>query len=252
MSIAINISSVKYGKRTVLSNVEAELSDGSVTAVIGRNGSGKSTLVSAILSLVKYDGKITVDGADMQPLDERERALRISGITQMLRAPHITVGELVNFGRNPHSSLRGLSDKDALAIDSAICRASLTMLRNAYLDEISGGELKRAYFAMLLAQDTKNIVLDEATAFMDVDYENTLLTHLRKLSKEEGKTVIAVVHNLDLAVRYADNILLLEDGRIKFFGSTEQTLSERIIEESFNLRRVEVGGTSLFTTRFSN
>ena len=249
MSIDINISSICYGKKRAIAGVRASLPDGSFTALIGRNGSGKSTLVGALLSLVNYEGEISYDARSSRTMNARERACAVSGILQRLKTPHITVEELVCFGRNPYCSLRRPTPNDLTVVEHAIASADVVGLRGAYLDEISGGELKRAYFAMLLAQDTKNIILDEATAFMDSDYENAFLRLVKSLASEHGKTVIAVVHSLELAVKYADNILVLDKGRQTFFGDVSSALDNSVIENSFGLVRIDTHGRSFFCAK---
>ena len=244
VSIDVNIKSIGYGKRTVLSDISVSFPDGSFTAVIGRNGSGKSTLARALLSLIPYDGQIRLDGIPAADMTAAERARLISGILQSPRAPHITVLELASYGRSPYGPRARCAEEDAI-VEKSLRRASIFELRGAYLDEISGGELKRAYFAMMLSQSVNNMILDEATASMDADYENEFLRLCRELSRE-GRTVVALMHNLEYAVRYADNILLLDGGGVKFFGSTEALLKTSLIEEVFSLQRATVGDRVFF------
>lgn len=248
MSIDVNIKSIGYGKKTVLSDINISLPDGTLTAVIGRNGSGKSTLASALLSLISYDGEVRLDGGVAADMTARERARHASGIVQRPKVPHITVEELVAFGRSPYSrQSRDGAVLDSEIIEKALRRTSLFELRHAYLDRISGGEVKRAYFAMMLSQSVKNMILDEATASMDADYENEFLRLCRELAKTDGKTVVMVMHNLEYAVRYADYILLLDGGGVKFFGSTDELLRTNLIEQVFCLERTTVGERVFFS-----
>lgn len=249
MSISADIAKISYGKKTVLKDVKFELPRGSLTAVIGRNGSGKSTLLSALLSLLPCEGKIAFDNRLLSDMSHRERALTVTGILQSLCAPHITVYELAALGRAPHiRALYGMTDTDKAAIKNALLGASVDFLQNAYLDEISGGELKRAYFAMALSSGAENILFDEATASMDSDYENSFLSLARTLA-DGGKTVMSVMHNLEAAVRYADRIILLDDGRVSFFGKTEELLKTRLIEETFNVERATANGMVFFYSK---
>lgn len=249
MSISVSLKSVSYGKRIALKDVKFELPGGSFTAVLGRNGSGKSTLVGALLSLLRYDGVIAFDGRPASLMSYKERGKNVSGVLQTPRAPHITVYELVLFGRSTRvGGFKRYAEEDKLEVERALEAASLLSLREAYLDEISGGELKRAYFAMALAGGAKNLVLDEATASMDSDYESAFLSLERALA-DDGKTIVAVMHNLEAAVRYADRILLLDGGGQLFFGTTEQILKTELIEKTFNVYRETVNGRVFFASK---
>ncbi len=247
MSIKIDIKSAGWGRARVLGGIRAHLPDGSLIAVIGRNGSGKSTLVGALLALADYEGDISYGGVSLSGMTSRERARTVSGILQRPTSPHITVEELVALGRSPYKKDGGSdSVREQRMVDEAITRASLDSLRTSYLDKISGGELKRAYFAMLLAQNTQNVLLDEATSSMDADYENEFLKLAHSLAHEAGRCVVSVMHNLEYAVKYADYILLLEGGEAKFFGKRDELLQTDIIESSFNLKRCEADGRVFF------
>ena len=246
MSIDIDIKSVGYGAHRVLSDIRANMPDAAFTAIVGRNGSGKSTLVGALLSLVSYDGDIRYGDRQLSKMSACERARTVSGILQRQSAPHITVEELAALGRSPYKRGGFDSSHDGEIVDEAIARTSLGSLRSSYLDEISGGELKRAYFAMLLAQNTQNVILDEATASMDADFENEFLKLASSLAHEGGRCVAAVMHNLDHAVKYADYILLLDGGRAKFFGTRDELLKTDVVEKTFNVKRCEFGGRVFF------
>ena len=170
-----------------------------------------------------------------------------SAVLQSLNAPHVTVGELVSFGRAPYRALgRSLSSSDLEKIDRALQTADLVSLQNCYADCISGGELRRAYLGAVIAQDTDTVILDEATAFMDADYQHRFLQTVCSLEKEEKKTVISVMHDLGAAVRYADNILLLDRGRQLFFGSVAELLATDLIERTFGVRRFTTDGRIFF------
>ena len=247
MSISVKIEDAYYKNKSVLSDVHFNCENGKITAIIGRNGSGKSTLVSAIAQQVKYEGEIFASDILMSSLKEKERARLLSVIFQKIKAPHITVKDLVSLGRSPYLSLMGrMSKNDLDIIEKAILDSDLRVIEDKYLDEISGGELKRAYFGMMLAQSTENIVLDEATAFMDRDYEKRLLDLIKKTVKKLNKCCVLVMHNLENAIKYADNILLLENGKQVFFGTTERILNTDLIEKSFSLKRITTNEITVF------
>lgn len=224
-SLSIEITRAAYPgnkKHTVLHDVQVIIPTHSFTAVIGRNGCGKSTLISCIAGLLSYEGTISLGGHPLEHLSLRERAAKIAVMQQSLRTPHISVETLVSFGRQPYLSLSGvLGAADHAAVETAMQMACLFDIRNQYLDRLSGGELRRAYLGMALAQDTPLLLLDEATANMDIDYEASFLSLLKTLPKEQNRTVISVMHNLSAAVRYADHILVVDGGSVCFFGTPD-------------------------------
>ena len=245
MAIDIDIKRAFYGRREILKNISFAPTDSSFTAVIGRNGSGKSTLISTISGLAQYEGRVTIEGEDIKLCDRKKLATRISLVPQELRRPHITVEELVSYGRRPFLKLgEGPRDIDRELISKAMSDADLYDIGDKYLDMISGGELRRAYFGMMLAQDTGVVLLDEATAFMDADFERRFIGMQRELAMT--KTVITVMHNLSLALSSADNILLLDNGEQIFFGSPEELLSTDLVEKTFSVKRYSSDGKIFF------
>lgn len=235
--LKIDIKKAAYRNRVVLKNVRFTAEPGSFTAVIGRNGCGKSTLISCIAGLMPFDGIITADGVDPAALTGRERALKMSVMLQMMRAPHVPVEDFVAFGRTPYHAMGdgGLTAEDREKIGYAIREAELEDMRLLYADRISGGEQRRAYFGMMLAQDAPVMLLDESTAFMDADHESRLLGKIAALKGK--KTVVAVMHSLENALRYADQIILLDEGSLRFAGTADEILATELIEEIFHVRR---------------
>ncbi|MGM9625049.1 MAG: ABC transporter ATP-binding protein [Eubacteriales bacterium] len=247
----IGIREVRYpGTKTpVLRNMDISVPEKTFTAVIGRNGSGKSTLISCIGGLLSYDGTVTLDGQALEKMSVGARAGKIAVMQQSLRAPHITVEKLLSFGRQPYLGLSGmLGDADRRAVEEAIRLASLDTIRHRYLDGISGGELRRAYLGMALAQDTPLLLLDEATANMDVDYEASFLSLLRSLPRTHGKTVMAVMHNLTAAVRFADAVIVIDGGCVRFHGTPEDLCAGGLMEEIFHTVPVKAGTRTFFDT----
>lgn len=242
MELNVNIARAGYRRRTVLENVNFTLEDGTFTAVIGRNGSGKSTLVSCIAGLIPFDGKITAGGTDLSSLSGRERAMRISVMLQQPRAPHVTVEELVSFGRAPYHPIgRGkITGADRAAVECALAETGLESMRKRYADTLSGGEHRRACFAAMLAQDTPVMLLDESTAFLDAENEARYLSKIAALKGK--KTVLAVMHDLSDAVRYADRILLIDRASLCFSGTPAEFLATALPEEIFRLTRYEAVG----------
>ena len=211
-----------YGKKQVLFDLSFELERGKFTAILGRNGSGKSSLLSCIASQKRYSGKILLGEPEISEIPPRERAKMLSYLPQNLPLTQFSVRETVAFGREPYISFK-LTDADNEIIEKSIERCGISHLRNKKLTEISGGERQMAYLAMALAQNADVIMLDEPTTYMDAPNAREFLSTL-KSAQSEGKTVVAVMHDLSAAVKYADNIILIDEGRIIFAGRREECI----------------------------
>ena len=226
--------SVVYGKKQVLFDISASIERGKFTAIIGRNGSGKSTLLSALTSQTAYSGKILLDGRDISSIDRRERAKMISFLPQNLPVTQFTVGETVAFGREPHISFK-LTEADLGIVEKSLEKCGISHLRDKKLTEISGGERQMAYLSMMLAQDADLMLLDEPTTYMDAPNARDFLKILSE-ERDRGKSVAAVMHDLTSAAKYADDILLIDGGKVVFKGTKEKCLEEKAIE---NVMEVE-------------
>ena len=226
--------SVFYGKKHVLFDISASIERGKFTAIIGRNGSGKSTLLSALTSQTAYSGKILLDGRDISSIDRRERAKMISFLPQNLPVTQFTVGETVAFGREPHISFK-LTEADLGIVEKSLEKCGISHLRDKKLTEISGGERQMAYLSMMLAQDADLMLLDEPTTYMDAPNARDFLKILSE-ERDRGKSVAAVMHDLTSAAKYADDILLIDGGKVVFKGTKEKCLEEKAIE---NVMEVE-------------
>ncbi len=229
---------VSYGKQSVLTNVHFSLTPHTITALIGRNGCGKSTLVSCINGQTPYRGQILFLGQPLSRMSLRERARKISILPQFLTSIPITVEELVTMGRNPYLDIgKRLADSDKTSIANAIEQMGISALQNKMLNRISGGERQKAYLAMILAQDTDVIVLDEPTTYMDMSYEAEFIERLQWLKSSLHKTILIVMHDLTSAIAAADNIALLDGGTISFFGTSKDCVQSGIIEQVFQVKR---------------
>ena len=239
---------VRRASRTVLMDVTLSLPRGTLTALIGRNGCGKSTLLSTITGESTYTGSILLDSHELSALPQRERAQKATLLPQSLTSPHMTVRELVNLGRLPHLSLTSrFSSADRQAVEQAIGDVGMESFCDKYLDEISGGERQKAYLAMILAQETPLLLLDEPTTYMDLAFSHRFMEKLDRIKEEREKTLLVAMHDLELAVRYADLLAVLDEGRLRFFGSVSECLERGIIEEIFGVRRITAEGHTLFT-----
>ena len=237
--LEINGLSAGYRGKEVLKNVSFSVQPHKMTVVLGRNGCGKSTLISCInQQIADYTGEIRFQDRDLKAMAPAERARAVTILPQALPAPPITVEELVRFGRNPYLSWgRRLSRLDEELISLAMEQAEVTTFRQSLVSRLSGGERQKAYVAMILAQNTRLIVLDEPTTYMDVEYQGKLMELVLRLKKEQKKTLLVVMHDLSLALRYADNAVVLDGGELRFSGTAEACLASGILEEVFHVKK---------------
>lgn len=230
--------SVTCGKQNILRDVSFSAEKGKFTALIGKNGSGKSTIVSCINRIMPYRGRIIIDEKDISSMSMRERACTVAVMPQILASPHITVEELVSFGRNPYIGIgERFSEKDAIMVEKAMRDVKIYDLKRKHVNCLSGGERQKVFFAMILAQDTPVIVLDEPTAYMDMEYEGIFLEMLCSIKKERNRTLLVIMHDLTDAVRYADNIVMLDNGKTVFAGDTHECIENGMIEKVFGIKK---------------
>ena len=238
--------SARVGGREFLKDIDLQLPEGSFTALVGRNGSGKSTLLGCIGGTKAYRGEIRLCGEDLRRLPLRRRARRMALLPQTLALPHITVEELAGLGRNPYVDIgHRFTAADREAVSRAVEAAGVAELRGRFVDELSGGERQRAYLAMTLAQETDLLLLDEPTTHMDAAGGEDFLRMLSQL-RQQGKTLLVVMHDLAEAVRYADRMAVMDEGRMVFSGSTEECLAGSSLEQTLRVKRYEAEGRSFF------
>ena len=249
MLILRNLS-VRLDGKQILDDVSFTLRPHRLSALVGRNGSGKSTLLSCVNQQIPYTGEILEGEKNLALLPPKERAKAVAILPQTLPAPHITAREMVSFGRNPYLDFTGrLTEKDKQAVRDALREANAEALAERYVDTLSGGERQRVALAMILAQNTPIALLDEPTAHMDQSQEAAFLQRLTELKQTRKKTFLVVLHDLTLAARYADDLIVLEEGKLIFSGTKEDCLQQEILEKSFSLRRYtfeEVGEKQIF------
>lgn len=227
-----------YGTHRILSDLSLCLPRAEVTILLGRNGAGKSTLVSCINQLVPYTGQILWDGADLSRMVPRERAKRIALLPQILPRTALTVRELTMLGRNPYIGLgRRTSESDRAIVEKAMEDMDILPLADVPVSSLSGGERQNAFVAMILAQNTQLVILDEPTTYMDIDRRFRFRGIVENLKQVHGKTVLMITHDISEAMRVADHILLLEQSRLAFFGTPEECAAENVIENVFSVRK---------------
>jgi iron complex transport system ATP-binding protein len=224
-----------YGDNIVLRGVNLVIPETQITALIGANGAGKSTLLNVITRLLSLrKGTVFLDGQDMGSMKTREIAKTIGVLKQSQHISlRISVEDLVAFGRYPHSQGR-LTPADKAKINEVIAYLRLEDIREKYIDELSGGQRQRAYIAMVLAQDTKYIFLDEPLNNMDVHFSVEIMHILTELVRELRKTVVIVVHDINFAAAYADHIIAMKDGTIAAEGPVDKIITKSILDDIFN------------------
>lgn len=226
----------RYGKKEVIKDVSIHIKRGKITSFIGPNGAGKSTLLSMISRLIlKDEGEILIDGADISKKKSRELAKKISILKQSNHVNvRLTVRELVSFGRFPYSQGK-LTKEDWAFVDEAIEYMELKDIEDCYLDELSGGQRQRAYIAMVIAQDTEYILLDEPLNNLDMKHSVQIMKTLRRLVDELGKTVLLVIHDINFASVYSDYIVALKNGRIIKEGTTDEIINRQVLKEIYDM-----------------
>lgn len=226
----------KYNNKTVVEDVSIEIMKGKITSFIGPNGAGKSTVLSMISRLITRDsGEVLIEGKDMGKFNSNELAKKIAILKQ---ANHInirlTIRELVAFGRFPYSQGK-LTKEDWKYVDEAIEYMELADMQDKFLDQLSGGQQQRAFIAMVIAQNTEYVLLDEPLNNLDMKHSVQIMKVLRRLADELGKTVIIVIHDINFASCYSDYIVALKDGKVVHNGPTEQVINSNILKEIYDM-----------------
>lgn len=238
MSIEISGVTVGYGRgRPVIENVDLMIETGSITVLIGPNGCGKSTLLKTIARLLKpRRGRVLVDGLDVTATPAKRVAQTIAYLPQSPIVPEaISVEQLVAYGRAPHQSLLGIrSAEDSAMIDHAIETTGLGALRGKLVADLSGGQRQRAFIAMVLAQDTPYVMLDEPTTFLDIRHQVETLSLVRELHAM-GRTSVVVLHDIGQAARYGDRVVVMKDGRVSTHGAPAEVVSPDLMREVYGL-----------------
>ncbi|WP_265670301.1 Fe(3+) dicitrate ABC transporter ATP-binding protein FecE [Klebsiella grimontii] len=226
-----------YGGKRVINHLDLTLPDGKITALLGPNGCGKSTLLKCFSRLLTpLAGEIWLGDVALTRLSVRQLARRLALLPQQHHVPEgVSVRELVGYGRSPWLPLWGrLTENDRQLVDSALQRTGIAALAEQPLTALSGGQRQRAFLALLLAQDTPLVLLDEPTTWLDINHQVELMTLMRELQRM-GKTVVTVLHDLNQASRYCDHLVVLEGGQVRAQGSAETVLTPEMLREIFHL-----------------
>ncbi|MDN4472133.1 iron ABC transporter ATP-binding protein [Demequina zhanjiangensis] len=242
--IAVDNLTKSYGPATVVDGVSLQLPQTGITSIIGPNGAGKSTLLSMITRILGADaGTVTVDGVDVFASPGKKVARLLSVLRQdTSMTARITVRELVEFGRFPHSGGR-LTPECRAAVDEALAYCDLTELESRPIHELSGGQRQRAFVAMVLAQDTRYVLLDEPLNNLDMAHATGVMRLLRRLAEERGKSIVLVLHDINYASAHSDRIIAMRDGAVVHDGPPESVITPHALHEvygmEFTVHRIE-------------
>lgn len=242
--------SLSYGETIIIDELDLKIPKGEITVFIGANGCGKSTLLRSIARLLKPKlGTVLLEGEAISRLSTKEVAKRMSILPQSPTAPEgLTVLQLVKQGRYPHQSwLKQWSEEDEKKVNEALAATRLEHLKERPVDSLSGGQRQRAWIAMTLAQDTDVILLDEPTTYLDMTHQIEILDLLFELNEKKKRTVVMVLHDLNLACRYAHNIVALKDQKIYAQGKPEYVINCSLVKNVFGME-CEVTIDPLFGT----
>ena len=232
----INNVNKNYGFQKVLSEINLEIPQNKLTCIIGPNGAGKSTLLNAISRLIKVDkGDILINSKNLKDWDKKELSKILSIMKQLNNINvRLTIADLVAFGRYPYSEDR-LTENDYQKINEALEYTGLSSIKDKYIDELSGGQKQRTYIAMTLAQDTEYILLDEPLNNLDIKHILEVMHLLKKLVEEQNKTIILVVHDINIASTFADYIVAMKNGEIIESGLTEDIINNEILYKIYEI-----------------
>lgn len=248
--IVLDQISKRFGKKQVVEQVSTQFEKGKVTSIIGPNGAGKSTVLGMMARLLERDqGRVVIDDTELTDWQTQDLAKRLAVLKQSNSMNmRFTVEELVSFGRFPHSQGK-LQANDREKVATAMAYLGLTDLATRYLDELSGGQRQLAFIAMVLAQDTDYVLLDEPLNNLDIKHSLTIMKNIQALARDLGKAVIIVIHDINFAASYSDYIIALKNGAVMADGKVDEVIDanvlESIYEVPFNI--VEVQGKKMCT-----
>ncbi|WP_017729171.1 iron ABC transporter ATP-binding protein [Halalkalibacterium ligniniphilum] len=231
----MNVSK-QYGTKHVVDNVSVKIQKGKITSFIGPNGAGKSTLLSMVSRLIDKDsGEILIDNENIIKSKSNELAKKISILKQSNHLNiRLTIKDLVSFGRFPYSQ-GNLTKEDWKFVEEAIAYMELEDIQDKYLDQLSGGQKQRAFIAMVIAQNTEYILLDEPLNNLDMKHSVQIMKVLKRMVKELGKTIVIVLHDINFASFYSDYIVALKDGKIVKEGPTHEIITNGALQEIYDM-----------------
>ncbi|EPY2276357.1 ABC transporter ATP-binding protein [Clostridium sporogenes] len=245
-SITTTNLAIAYEDKLIVDGLNMNIRKGKITTIIGPNGCGKSTVLKTVGRILKpKEGLVYLNGDDIRNLSTKEVAQKMAILPQSPQAQGgLTVGELVSYGRFPHKKGFGkLSPEDNKVIEWALDITKLTELEITMVDNLSGGQRQRVWIAMALAQQTDLILLDEPTTYLDMAYQLEVLELLYNLNREESCTIVMVLHDLNLAARFADYMIAIRSGSIISHGTPEEIMTKKVLKDTFNIDAEIVWGS---------
>ncbi len=239
-SNAINIDNLTLGyeNRNIIEDTYANIKKGKITTIIGPNGAGKSTLLKSFGKLLKVkNGAINIFDKNLAYMTQKEVAKKIGILLQQNPCPHdFTVEKLIYIGRIPHKKWYEMTTKeDRLAVERAMQEANIYHMRDKNICTLSGGEKQRVWLAMALAQDTEILLLDEPTTYLDISYQLDMLEFVRDINRSKGLTIIMVLHDLNQAFKYSDEIIVIKNSKIAYQGIPKDLAKIEIIRDIYNI-----------------
>ncbi|MGR5251422.1 ABC transporter ATP-binding protein [Vibrio astriarenae] len=251
--IKINGLSKKYDEKYVVRNADALFPLGEVTSIIGPNGAGKSTLLSMASRLTESDaGTVVIGDKPLNQWDTQELAKHLAVLRQSNNINmRFTVRELVAFGRFPYSHGR-LTDEDNRIIDNALDQLEITYIQDRFIDQLSGGQRQMAFIAMVVAQDTDYVFLDEPLNNLDIKHSVDMMASLKQLAHEHNKAIVIVIHDINFASCYSDNIIAMKKGEVVISGKKSEVIQEAVLSEiyeiPFTIREVDGNHICMYYT----
>lgn len=236
--LEVDAVDLAYDRRVVVEGLSLSIPDGRITAIVGPNACGKSTLLRAMARMLRpRRGTVVLDGRNIHDLPTREVARRLGLLPQSPVAPDgIRVMDLVSRGRTPYQGLfRQRSEQDRAAVAEAMAATGTLHLADRRVDELSGGQRRRVWIAMVLAQQTELLLLDEPTTFLDIAHQIEVLDMVAGLNRDWGRTIVIVLHDLNLACRYAHHLVAMRDGSVVSAGTPRQVITEDLVSEVFGV-----------------
>ncbi|WP_102335591.1 ABC transporter ATP-binding protein [Salimicrobium jeotgali] len=237
-TLQTNNLTLGYGDSIIIDSLDIEIPKGEITVLIGSNGCGKSTLLRSLARLLKpKDGQVVLDQKDISQMRTKEVAKKMAILPQSPSTPEgLTVYQLVKQGRHPYQSFtKRWSNDDEQAVEKALVDTNLVELKERTVDSLSGGQRQRAWIAMTLAQDTETLLLDEPTTYLDMTHQIEVLDLLFDLNKDHGRTIVMVLHDINLACRYADHIVAVRDQTVYTQGRPEEVVSCEMMHNVFDM-----------------
>ncbi|MFL6561360.1 MAG: ABC transporter ATP-binding protein [Bacillus sp. (in: firmicutes)] len=238
VSLSTENLQIGYGDKTIVENLNLHINKGEITTIIGANGCGKSTILKTLARVhAAKSGIVYLDGKMIHKVPTKEIAKKMAVLPQSPEAPNgLTVYELISFGRSPHQSGFGrLTDNDRQMIEWALEVTGLSLFADHPVDALSGGQRQRAWIAMAIAQETDLLLLDEPTTYLDMAHQLEILQLLEKLNKEQSRTIVMVIHDLNHASRFSHHMVALRSGNIVKEGSAEEVMTPDVLKTVFQI-----------------